>query len=145
MSGKVADPLWEMLANAGVKRRHGIIGDGLSPVIDGPRAGTRGSTHWIAGQIGFRDAPRRPSCGSLPYYFCLPSGSSSPSAPWPSRSSGCPVASPATPDGFFPRRERIFSSTSFSAFSNSSRFAILVDRLPIAPSCHNAPTCSRIQ
>jgi pyruvate dehydrogenase (quinone) len=37
MSGKVADLLWEMLANAGVKRCYGIVGDALNPVIDGLR------------------------------------------------------------------------------------------------------------
>jgi len=35
MSGNVADLLWEMLANAGVKRCYGIVGDALNPVIDG--------------------------------------------------------------------------------------------------------------
>jgi pyruvate dehydrogenase (quinone) len=35
MSGNVADVLWEMLANAGVKRCYGIVGDALNPVIDG--------------------------------------------------------------------------------------------------------------
>jgi pyruvate dehydrogenase (quinone) len=35
MSGKVADVLWEMLANAGVKRCYGIVGDALNPIIDG--------------------------------------------------------------------------------------------------------------
>jgi pyruvate dehydrogenase (quinone) len=35
MSSKVADLLWEMLANAGVKRCYGIVGDALNPVIDG--------------------------------------------------------------------------------------------------------------
>ncbi|MGA8437887.1 MAG: thiamine pyrophosphate-binding protein [Candidatus Sulfotelmatobacter sp.] len=34
MSGNVADLLWEMLANAGVKRCYGIVGDALNPVID---------------------------------------------------------------------------------------------------------------
>ena len=34
MSVKVADLLWEMLANAGVKRCYGIVGDALNPVID---------------------------------------------------------------------------------------------------------------
>jgi len=34
MSIKVADVLWEMLANAGVKRCYGIVGDALNPVID---------------------------------------------------------------------------------------------------------------
>jgi pyruvate dehydrogenase (quinone) len=34
MSEKVADLLWEMLANAGVKRCYGIVGDALNPVID---------------------------------------------------------------------------------------------------------------
>jgi pyruvate dehydrogenase (quinone) len=33
----VADLLWEMLANAGVKRCYGIVGDALNPVIDGLR------------------------------------------------------------------------------------------------------------
>src|SRR6202161_1752408 len=37
MSRKVADLLWEMLANAGVKRCYGIVGDALNPVIDGRR------------------------------------------------------------------------------------------------------------
>jgi pyruvate dehydrogenase (quinone) len=37
MSGKVADLLWEMLANAGVKRCYGIVGDALNPVIDALR------------------------------------------------------------------------------------------------------------
>jgi Thiamine pyrophosphate enzyme, N-terminal TPP binding domain len=34
---KVADLLWEMLANAGVKRCYGIVGDALNPVIDALR------------------------------------------------------------------------------------------------------------
>ncbi len=37
MSGNVADVLWEMLANAGVKRCYGIVGDVLNPVIDALR------------------------------------------------------------------------------------------------------------
>jgi pyruvate dehydrogenase (quinone) len=37
MSQNVADVLWEMLANAGVKRCYGIVGDALNPVIDGLR------------------------------------------------------------------------------------------------------------
>jgi pyruvate dehydrogenase (quinone) len=37
MAQKVADLLWEMLANAGVKRCYGIVGDALNPVIDGLR------------------------------------------------------------------------------------------------------------
>jgi pyruvate dehydrogenase (quinone) len=37
MSQKVADLLWAMLANAGVKRCYGIVGDALNPVIDGLR------------------------------------------------------------------------------------------------------------
>ena len=37
MSRKVADVLWEMLANAGVKRCYGIVGDALNPVIDASR------------------------------------------------------------------------------------------------------------
>jgi len=37
MAGNVADLLWEMLANAGVKRCYGIVGDALNPVIDGLR------------------------------------------------------------------------------------------------------------
>ena len=41
MSGKVADLLWEMLANAGVKRCYGIVGDALNPVIDGMRRNGR--------------------------------------------------------------------------------------------------------
>jgi len=37
MSKKVADLLWEMLAQAGVKRCFGIVGDALNPVIDALR------------------------------------------------------------------------------------------------------------
>ena len=37
MSRKVADVLWEMLANAGVKRCYGIVGDALNRVIDALR------------------------------------------------------------------------------------------------------------
>src|ERR1700720_4560346 len=37
MSRKVADVLWEMLANAGVGRCYGIVGDALNPVIDALR------------------------------------------------------------------------------------------------------------
>jgi pyruvate dehydrogenase (quinone) len=37
MSRKVADVLWEMLGNAGVKRCYGIVGDALNPVIDALR------------------------------------------------------------------------------------------------------------
>ena len=37
MSRNVADLLWEMLANAGVKRCYGIVGDALNPVIDALR------------------------------------------------------------------------------------------------------------
>jgi pyruvate dehydrogenase (quinone) len=37
MARKVADVLWEMLANAGVRRCYGIVGDALNPVIDGLR------------------------------------------------------------------------------------------------------------
>src|SRR5580700_8791214 len=37
MSAKVADVMWEMLANAGVKRCYGIVGDALNPVIDALR------------------------------------------------------------------------------------------------------------
>src|ERR1700761_319533 len=37
MARKVADVLWEMLANAGVKRCYGIVGDALNPVIDALR------------------------------------------------------------------------------------------------------------
>jgi pyruvate dehydrogenase (quinone) len=33
----VADVLWEMLVNAGVKRCYGIVGDALNPVIDALR------------------------------------------------------------------------------------------------------------
>jgi glyoxylate carboligase len=41
MSQKVADLLWEMLANAGVKRCYGIVGDALNPVIDALRRNGR--------------------------------------------------------------------------------------------------------
>jgi hypothetical protein len=34
MSKNVADVLWEMLRDAGVKRCFGIVGDALNPVID---------------------------------------------------------------------------------------------------------------
>src|SRR5580658_4034921 len=37
MAKNVADVLWEMLANAGVKRCYGIVGDALNPVIDALR------------------------------------------------------------------------------------------------------------
>ena len=37
MAVKVADLLWTMLANAGVKRCYGIVGDALNPVIDALR------------------------------------------------------------------------------------------------------------
>jgi pyruvate dehydrogenase (quinone) len=37
VSGTVADLLWEMLANAGVKRCYGIVGDALNPVVDALR------------------------------------------------------------------------------------------------------------
>jgi hypothetical protein len=36
MARKVADVMWEMLENAGVKRCYGIVGDALNPVIDIP-------------------------------------------------------------------------------------------------------------
>ena len=41
MSKKVADVLWDMLANAGVKRCYGIVGDALNPVIDALRRNGR--------------------------------------------------------------------------------------------------------
>jgi len=37
MARTVADVMWEMLANAGVKRCYGIVGDALNPVIDALR------------------------------------------------------------------------------------------------------------
>jgi len=37
MARKVADVMWEMLVNAGVKRCYGIVGDALNPVIDALR------------------------------------------------------------------------------------------------------------
>src|SRR5580700_6567640 len=37
MVRNVADVLWEMLVNAGVKRCYGIVGDALNPVIDAMR------------------------------------------------------------------------------------------------------------
>jgi pyruvate dehydrogenase (quinone) len=37
MARKVADLLWEMLVNAGVKRCYGIVGDALNPTIDALR------------------------------------------------------------------------------------------------------------
>ena len=37
MGRNVADMLWEMLEKAGVKRRYGIMGDALNPVIDALR------------------------------------------------------------------------------------------------------------
>src|ERR1700736_4168207 len=37
MARNVADVLWEMLENAGVKRCYGIVGDALNPVIDALR------------------------------------------------------------------------------------------------------------
>src|SRR5450432_1832718 len=41
MSRNVADLLWEMLVNAGVKRCYGIVGDALNPVIDALRRNGR--------------------------------------------------------------------------------------------------------
>ena len=37
MAQNVADVMWEMLANSGVKRCYGIVGDALNPVIDALR------------------------------------------------------------------------------------------------------------
>jgi len=37
MARNVADVLWEMLVNAGVKQCYGIVGDALNPVIDALR------------------------------------------------------------------------------------------------------------
>src|SRR5216683_7850970 len=37
MARTVADVLWEMLVNAGVKRCYGIVGDALNPVVDALR------------------------------------------------------------------------------------------------------------
>jgi len=37
MARNVADQLWDMLVNAGVKRCYGIVGDALNPVIDALR------------------------------------------------------------------------------------------------------------
>jgi len=37
MAKKVADVMWEMLEEAGVKRYYGIVGDALNPVIDSLR------------------------------------------------------------------------------------------------------------
>jgi pyruvate dehydrogenase (quinone) len=37
MARNVADILWEMLVDAGVKRCYGIVGDALNPVIDALR------------------------------------------------------------------------------------------------------------
>src|ERR1700752_132904 len=37
MAQNVADVMWEMLENAGVKRCYGIVGDALNPVIDALR------------------------------------------------------------------------------------------------------------
>src|ERR1022692_837634 len=59
----------------------------------------------------------------------------------PSRPSVPTVASGATPAGFLPLLDRIFSSISLIAFSASLRLATLVDRFDIPPSCHNAATC----
>src|SRR6202050_3442719 len=41
MSRNVPDLLWEMLANAGVKRCYGIVGDALNPTIDALRRNGR--------------------------------------------------------------------------------------------------------
>src|SRR5260370_9025003 len=41
MSKNVADVWWEMLANAGVKRCYGIVGDGINPVIEALRRNGR--------------------------------------------------------------------------------------------------------
>src|SRR5439155_23816206 len=37
MARKVADVLWQMLVNAGVKRCYAIVGDALNPLIDALR------------------------------------------------------------------------------------------------------------
>ena len=37
MERRVADVMWEMLAQAGVKRCYGIVGDALNPVLDALR------------------------------------------------------------------------------------------------------------
>jgi pyruvate dehydrogenase (quinone) len=37
MAGNVADVWWEMLANAGIKRCCGIVGDAPKPVLDALR------------------------------------------------------------------------------------------------------------
>jgi hypothetical protein len=55
MAKNVADVLWEMLVNAGVKRCYGIVGDALNPVIDALRR---------SGKIEFihvRNSPRWPT------------------------------------------------------------------------------------
>ncbi|MDR1441547.1 MAG: ubiquinone-dependent pyruvate dehydrogenase [Bifidobacteriaceae bacterium] len=41
MTHTVADQLWQMLADAGVRRCYGIVGDALNPVIDALRRGGR--------------------------------------------------------------------------------------------------------
>jgi pyruvate dehydrogenase (quinone) len=41
MARKVADVLWDLLAQAGVKRCYGIVGDALNPVIDALRRNGR--------------------------------------------------------------------------------------------------------
>src|ERR1700691_3843589 len=41
MSQKVAELMWDMLAKAGVKRCHGIVGDAFNPVIDALRRNGR--------------------------------------------------------------------------------------------------------
>jgi hypothetical protein len=50
-----------------------------------------------------------------------------------------PWRSEAAAAGFFPERELIAASAARSAFSKSSRFAILLERLPMTLSCHSAP------
>jgi|ERR1700728_220478 len=50
-----------------------------------------------------------------------------------------PSRSGAATAGFFPERELIAASAVRSAFSKSSRFAILLERLPMTLSCHSAP------
>src|SRR5260370_2882991 len=85
MSRKVADVLWEMLANAGVKRCYGIVGDALNPVIDALRR--NGKIEFIHVRHeeygGFPAADRALSFGPSGVGLRIAGGSDGPVVPYP--------------------------------------------------------------
>jgi pyruvate dehydrogenase (quinone) len=75
MSVKVADLLWTMLANAGVKRCYGIVGDALNPVIDGLRRnGTIEFVHVRHEEYGVFAAVAEAYLTGLPVAVCGTAG-----------------------------------------------------------------------